>query len=85
MGRKKSNYIVTSLSFEKEIFERLEQRCKTIKMPVSTFINLLAKKAVMSEYEFLITKAKYYAAKLNKYQYLADRADDKPIEVVKEQ
>ena len=78
IARPKSDKEVMSINFEKEVLTHLKLLCLKEKMQVSTFVNAVVKKCVISEYEFYRQKAKHHAAELHKYRLMTDTAPDKP-------
>lgn len=80
MARQKSNKETKSINFEKIVLEEIELKCKKEKIGISTFINKIMKKVVLSEYEFYRQLMKDSAADLHKYKTLMETAPDKPKE-----
>ena len=78
MARPKSRNIIKSINFEKEVLEGLESYCNKERMQVSTFVNAVIKKIVVSEFEFYRQMTKHHASEMHKYKTLMETAPDKP-------
>jgi hypothetical protein len=80
MARPKSNKEVTSVNFDIEVKKALELKCRKEGINLSTFVNAVIRKTVMSEYEYYRQMTKMYASEMHKYRTLMDTAIDKPKE-----
>jgi len=78
LAKPKSRKINKTISFDPEVLQALEQRCKSDGVCASTFVNLYVRRIVMSEYEFYRQLTKNAAIELSKYQTLMETARDKP-------
>lgn len=78
MPRQKTNNTVKSISFQNYVLEALENRCKQEKIQVSTFVNNVIRKIVISEFQFYRQMTKQHASEMYKYQKLMETSPDKP-------
>ena len=78
MVRKKSDKETQSISFEIEVLNALKEFCRKEKMNMSTLVNSITKKVVMTEYEYYRQITKYHAAEMNKFKTLMETSPDKP-------
>lgn len=78
MTTKKGGKAITTISFDEDVMLSLEEKCNRSGISVSAFVNMVIRKAVMSEYEYYRQLAKNCASELSKYQTLMETATDKP-------
>lgn len=79
MAKPRSRKINKTISFDPEVLQALERRCKSDGINVSTFVNNYIRRVVMSEYEFYRQLTKNSAIELAKYQTLMETSRDKVI------
>jgi hypothetical protein len=78
MPKPKSDKSIKSINFENEVLSALEERCSKNNIEVSTFVNRVIRRIVMSEYEYYRHQAKLNAIELAKNQMLMNTAVDRP-------
>ena len=79
MPKPTSGKQIKSINFDKDVLKALENKCKKDNTNVSTFVNFLVRRVILSDYEYYREKAKQFSIKLSEYQFLMDTSPDKPI------
>ena len=76
MPRQKSNKTVKSINFENIVLDQLESKCKKNGMNISTFVNSVIRKIVMSEREYYRQLTKHHASKMHEYKTLMETSNE---------
>jgi len=64
-----------TINFEKIVLIRLEERSRKSKVPVSKIVNLLCRRIILSDNEYMKEMMKYHWIKFQEYKYLKENAE----------
>lgn len=68
-----------TISFERVVLEKLEDKAKRERTTVSNLVNTFCKKIVLNDVEFYRELAKFHYLEFQKFNYMKDQAGEKDI------